>query len=200
MPPTKTFLRRLLAAVVNSLFSFWWDVTNDWGLDLLRFEPSQNHDRQPLNLARMQSAIPLLHHNENSASPNESHHAFQTNGLSKHRYRQSCRGLRTVLLFPRVIYPVLLFLNLLLRMTWSIKLSTHVQPPRDGSLAFFWLEVAELVRRWLWVFIRVEWEAIKLGEESTSTPALEDCTDEGEYEMVSEPTSGYRTPIDIFSL
>lgn len=163
-------------------------MTNDWGLDLLRFEPSQNHDRQPLNLARMQSAMPLLHHDENSISPGESH------GLSKHQYRQSCRGLRAVLLYPRAIYPVLLFLNLLLRMTWSVKLSTHVQPPRDGSLAFFWLEVAELVRRWLWVFIRVEWEAIKLGDESTSTSALEDCTDGGEYEMVSEPTSGYRTP------
>lgn len=29
--------RRLLSVFINSLFSFWWDVTNDWGLDLLRW-------------------------------------------------------------------------------------------------------------------------------------------------------------------
>ena len=26
---------RVLAVLVNSLYSFWWDVTNDWGLSLL---------------------------------------------------------------------------------------------------------------------------------------------------------------------
>jgi hypothetical protein len=73
-------------------------------------------------------------------------------------------------------------------MTWSIKLSTHVQSPHDGSFTFFWLEVAELVRRWLWVFIRLEWEAIKIGEDKVVTPLLDDHSgDEGGYEMV--PTS-----------
>lgn len=28
-------------------------------------------------------------------------------------------------------------------------------------MVIFWLEVAEVVRRWMWVFVRVEWEVIK---------------------------------------
>lgn len=166
-------------------------MTNDWGLDLLRLDSAQNHDRRLRIPARSQSAMPLLDHDANSIHTNESHIIFHTKGISKRHYRQSCRGLRAVLLYPRAIYPALIFLNLLLRMTWSVKLSTHVQPPRDGSLAFFWLEVAELVRRWLWVFVRVEWEAIKLREKTMATPGSEDCIDEGEYEMSTEPTSGY---------
>ena len=31
----------------------------------------------------------------------------------------------------------------------------------SGALLFFWLEVAELLRRWLWVFFRVEWEYVQ---------------------------------------
>lgn len=25
----------------------------------------------------------------------------------------------------------------------------------------FWLEMAEILRRWMWVFVRVEWEVVK---------------------------------------
>ena len=28
-------------------------------------------------------------------------------------------------------------------------------------MVIFWLEVAEVVRRWMWVFVRVEWEVVK---------------------------------------
>lgn len=71
-------------------------------------------------------------------------------------------------------------------MTWSIKLSTHVQSPYDGSFTFFWLEVAELVRRWLWVFLRIEWEVVKIGEDKLYTPLMnDDSGDEGDYEMTS---------------
>lgn len=52
-----------------------------------------------------------------------------------------------------------IFVNFLLRFTWSIKLSAHLH--MSGALFFFWLEVAELLRRWIWVFFRVEWEYVK---------------------------------------
>lgn len=149
-------------------------MTNDWGLELLKFgNPDQCH-----------KSLNHQHSGTRDGSPNHlDNRAFQ----NKRRYRQSCSGLRPVLLYPRAIYPILIFLNLLLRMTWSIKLSTHVQAPLDGSFAFFWLEVAELVRRWLWVFIRVEWEAIKIGEEKSPTPLLDHVEDEDGYEMISTP-------------
>ena len=72
-------------------------------------------------------------------------------------------GLRTRLLYPLPVYPLALFINLVLRLTWSIKLSSHLHATAlgEGSLLIFWVEVAELVRRWIWVFIRVEWEIVK---------------------------------------
>ncbi|KAF8973090.1 EXS family-domain-containing protein [Flammula alnicola] len=168
----------LLAAVINSLYSFWWDVTNDWGLDLLRFDPPQK-ERQPpkaLVLPRLYSGTSINRASVDSLSSEENHHVVQVSDPPKYRHRQSCVGLRTVLLFPRAIYPVLIFINLLLRMTWSVKLSTHVDATRDGSVGFFWLEVAELVRRWLWVFVRVEWEVIKRAQERVPTSLPNDST------------------------
>ena len=70
-------------------------------------------------------------------------------------------------------------------MTWSVKLSTHMHSTRDGSVGFFWLQVAELVRRWLWVFIRVEWEVIKKAHGRVPTYMLDERSgDEGDYEMI----------------
>jgi hypothetical protein len=80
---------------------------------------------------------------------------------------------------------MLIFVNLLLRMTWSVKLSTHVASTRDGTFGFFWLEVAEIFRRWLWVFVRVEWEMIKRAQEKLPTYPLQDSTEDvSDYEMV----------------
>jgi hypothetical protein len=29
-------------------------------------------------------------------------------------------------------------------------------------VTIFWLEMAEMVRRWMWVFLRVEWEVVRM--------------------------------------
>ena len=63
---------------------------------------------------------------------------------------------------------MLLFINFILRMTWSVKLSSHLHLESDGTYTIFLVEVAEIVRRWLWVFIRVEWEVIKKMQEGSS--------------------------------
>jgi len=117
--------RRLLAASINSLYSYWWDLTNDWGFDLLRSKPVKSEDTQP--------------------------HPF---------------GLRARLLYPLPYYPFLVLANLVLRLTWSVKLSPHLHSHSEGSGVIFWTEVAELVRRWMWVFLRVEWEIVKDKQES----------------------------------
>ena len=105
----------------------------------------------------------------------------------KYRRRQSCHGLRSILLYPRAVYPAMIFLNLVLRMTWSIRLSTDVHATRDGTLVFFWLEVAELVRRWLWVFVRVEWEVIKRTQDIAPPSQVEDRSEnEIDFEIVSK--------------
>jgi len=191
---------RLLAAAINSLYSFWWDITNDWGLDLLKFQSSNLPERQPprpLILSRLHSNTPLINRQSiDSLSSEEKSQAVLVDYRPTYRHRQSCFGLRAVLLYPRAIYPVLIFVNLLLRMSWSIKLSTYVHSSESGSVAFFWLQVLELVRRWLWVFLRVEWEAIKKARDSRVTTAHEDdrSGDEGGYEMIpNTPEMSIRT-------
>lgn len=98
-------------------------------------------------------------------------------------------GLRSTLLYPLPVYPLLVFLNLVLRLTWSIKLSSHLHSKSEGSIAIFLIEVAEIFRRWMWLFVRVEWEVIKKAREGRSPGrerSLSDI-DEPEFEMITTP-------------
>ena len=58
-----------------------------------------------------------------------------------------------------------IFLNFILRMTWSIKLSSHLYSQSEGTPLIFWLEIAEVLRRWIWVFLRIEWEVVRKGRD-----------------------------------
>ncbi|KAJ7076336.1 EXS family-domain-containing protein [Mycena belliarum] len=175
----------LLAAAVNSLYSFWWDVTNDWGLSLLKLDNASG-DRPPpprrLLLPHRQSDLPQLSRTSTSTSEDA-----VTTTATNHQ-RQPYPGLRSVLLFPLPVYPLVVFLNLILRLTWSIKLSSHLHSKTDGSVTIFWLEMAEVLRRWMWVYVRVEWEVIKKTRHGSRRDSLLDefSGDEmdAEYEMV----------------
>ncbi|KDQ57814.1 hypothetical protein JAAARDRAFT_129946 [Jaapia argillacea MUCL 33604] len=190
----------LLAVFVNSAYSFWWDVTNDWGLSLLRFDPrpSQMSGRAPKPLL-----LPSLHFTSssvanNTASPTSSTskeegtdvRAHLLDSFSKHTTPQPY-GLRSHLILSLPVYPLVIFLDLILRFTWSIKLSSHLCTRSDSSVVIFWIEMAELVRRWMWVFIRVEWEVVKnsargrqKGISDSSSPASE------EFELLSPGKDG----------
>ena len=56
--------------------------------------------------------------------------------------------------------------NLLLRLAWSLKLSSHLNARAGGGALVFTVEAAEVFRRWVWVFLRVEWECVRREEES----------------------------------
>lgn len=168
LPPHADQNARLLAALINSLYSFWWDVTNDWGFDLVRFSPKIRQSRsslpRPLVLQEIHKHDDSLTSPPNSltspvATSRPSPRAFS---MGPHLY-----GLRSRLLYPLPIYYLAIFLNLILRLTWSIKLSSHLhaQAQGEGSLFIFWVEVAEIFRRWVWVFIRVEWEIVRRSQE-----------------------------------
>jgi hypothetical protein len=152
----------------------------------MRFEApqSQRQPPKPLVLPRLYSGTPLINRvSIDSSSSEEGHTIVHLHDAPKFHPRRSCVGLRPILLYSRAVYPVLIFVNLLLRMTWSIKLSTHVDAMRDGSVGFFWLEVGEIVRRWLWVFLRVEWEVIKNTRDKAPT-SNGSTADMLEYEMI----------------
>jgi hypothetical protein len=49
-------------------------------------------------------------------------------------------------------------IDLLLRCTWSFKLSPHLDHFNDLEGGIFLMELMEVVRRWMWIFFRVETE------------------------------------------
>ncbi|KAG6378268.1 EXS family-domain-containing protein [Boletus reticuloceps] len=127
----------LISCIINSLYSFWWDLTNDWGLCLLTRSSTNSREDQTLSLL----------------------------DATRRRGASYPYGLRSVLLYPLSAYPMVIFLNFILRMTWSIKLSSHLYSQSHGSVLIFWLEIAEVLRRWVWVFLRIEWETVRRGKD-----------------------------------
>ncbi|KAF8555277.1 EXS-domain-containing protein [Imleria badia] len=149
----------LMSAVINSLYSFWWDLTNDWGLDLLTSSSTMSREGSAFPSRQLSAASSTRSH-EALSSLDQTSSSLNATGRrgASHPY-----GLRAVLLYPLPVYPMAIFLNFILRMTWSIKLSSHLYSQSDGSALIFWLEMAEVLRRWIWVFLRIEWEVIKRG-------------------------------------
>lgn len=109
----------LVAVLINSLYSFYWDVAKDWDMTLF----SSKRERT-------------------------SHH---------HPW-----GLRDRLIFrPVNMYYAVIVLDLLLRCTWSMKLSPHLDKFSDFESGIFLIEFLEVFRRWVWIFFRVETEWIR---------------------------------------
>ncbi|KIX09545.1 uncharacterized protein Z518_00625 [Rhinocladiella mackenziei CBS 650.93] len=71
-------------------------------------------------------------------------------GLRRHRYFQA-----------KEMYYTAIFIDLLLRCTWSFKLSPHLDHFNDLEGGIFFMELLEVVRRWMWVFFRVETEWVR---------------------------------------
>ncbi|KAK9374054.1 EXS family-domain-containing protein [Lipomyces chichibuensis] len=108
----------VLCMVVNSLYSFYWDVTKDW--DLTMFKVSSKNANLPH------------------------------------------KGLRSILYFPSpYIYYAAVFVDFILRFTWSLKVSPHLYFFNKQEGGVFALEMMELLRRWVWLFLRIETEWIR---------------------------------------
>lgn len=166
----------LLAVVVNSMFSFYWDVEKDWGLSLLELDtwaPSGILNR----LKKLVSREPDRY--DRSPGPRGS-----TNAPPEHW------GLRPVLLLPDAgVYYLFTLIDVVLRFTWSLELSSHLHTISDLESGVFLMEALELVRRWMWVFIRVEWEAVRMGETARFRGTLQDTELEGPSRLLFEQKS-----------
>ncbi|KAG8389962.1 hypothetical protein BUALT_Bualt01G0034000 [Buddleja alternifolia] len=113
----------LLSGVLNSLYSFYWDISRDWDLSCFTqiFKFSRPH---------------FLSH----------------------------------LLYGRKwVYFWVLGSNLILRCAWTYKLSAHL---RDNYLTVFAITALEILRRFQWVFFRVENEWNKINSKSNIQPFL----------------------------
>ena len=106
-------------------------------------------------------------------TPSHQHHAsfppssgLGLGGLSTTATGRVAAILRPVMLLPDpLIYVVAIAIDLLLRLTWSLKLSSHLHSIHEIEQGVFLLEALEVVRRWMWVFIRVEWEQVRRGDD-----------------------------------
>ncbi|KAL5121888.1 protein-ER retention protein [Pleosporales sp. CAS-2024a] len=109
----------MAAVVVNSAYSFYWDVARDWDLTLF-------------------------------ATPQERHHPEYPWGLRRHRWFHA-----------KEFYYAAIVMDALLRCTWSLKLSPHLDHFNDLEGGIFTMEVLEVFRRWVWIFFRVETEWVR---------------------------------------
>jgi len=118
---TSTGLYRawVAALLLNSLYSFYWDVAKDWDLTLFSSEEKRNSPEHPFGLRK---------------------------GLMIHK--------------PAVYYGVIV-LDLALRCTWVMKLSSSQDHIADFESSIFITQFLEVFRRWVWVFFRVEAEWLR---------------------------------------
>ncbi|KAF9589998.1 hypothetical protein IFM89_030148 [Coptis chinensis] len=120
----------LLSSVINSLYSFYWDLTRDWDLSSSRIFMFKN----PSLISN------ILH------------------------------GQQWVLYW-------LLASNLVLRCTWTYKLSAHL---RHNYLTVFTITLLEMLRRFQWVFFRVDNEWNKMNHKQTTQLQMSDSPKEEE--------------------
>ncbi|GAA5880690.1 hypothetical protein JCM3774_002796 [Rhodotorula dairenensis] len=270
---TTLFNLWILAVMINSLYSFWWDVTNDWGLSLLTpsgwssspavsyafIHPPAGHPNHhhhapfPVRASRLASSSrsaslsgPSQHHRVRSLAnghapsavvaaaavtedgsqhlstlypppPSRPHSpmpvpkptaparllssaaaaASSTGpGLTPHPHPHPGSGsahtrafstatapnlsypfLRPILLLPDPsVYYLCIVLDLVLRLTWSLKLSSHLHSAQEVEAGVFLVELLEVVRRWIWVYLRIEWEAVRKGAGSEVISGDEDLS------------------------
>jgi EXS family len=118
MSETSLYRLWLFAVLVNSFYSFYWDVAKDWDLTLFSSRERTSPD-----------------------------HPW---------------GLRRRLYFEmKELYYVAIALDLILRCTWSLKLSPHLDHFNDLEGGIFVMELLEVLRRWIWIFFRLETEWVR---------------------------------------
>ncbi|GLT62044.1 hypothetical protein SLA2020_347100 [Shorea laevis] len=114
----------LLSSLVNSLYSFYWDVTRDWDMS----------------------------------------------GFSRIFKFNKPNDLSNLLYGQKWVFFWVISSNLILRCTWTYKLSAHL---RHNYLTVFTVTVLEMLRRFQWIFFRVENEWNKITKSSFQLPMSE---------------------------
>lgn len=82
-------------------------------------------------------------------------------------------GLRRKLHFEaKEVYYTAIVIDLLLRCTWSFKLSPHLDHFNDLEGGIFVMELLEVGRRWLWIFFRIETEWVRSQQPASAQSAI----------------------------
>ncbi|KAI8327311.1 EXS family-domain-containing protein [Blakeslea trispora] len=158
----------IMFVFINSMYSFWWDISMDWNLITVQLDPTEISD----------------HH-----QPQSKHH----NKVIRHPPQVTTPMIhfRRQLYFSQPFWYVLsIFFDFLLRITWSLKLSSHIYLRKlDGSI--FLMELLEIFRRWVWVIFRLESEWVKKVYNSLPNAAFENLR----MNLLDRRSSGTLSPI-----
>ncbi len=136
-------LYRIFFSIINSLYSLIWDIRFDWDLGYSGAKHRFLRDRITLQFA----SIPFIHKQH----------------VSTDNIALQARSLDDFADFGNpYIYYTIIVLNTLIRFAWVLPnamkyYNFHVWP----GLLVFTLQLLEIFRRWLWVFIRCEKQAIQ---------------------------------------
>lgn len=141
----------LISLFLNSFYSFYWDVAKDWDLEFFSTLFSHSPFSSTSSQQTFSPTSPSLY-NYSQSSPHQHNHSHHL--LSPHPHQQNQHwGLRAQTHFhtPSIYYTAIA-IDLLLRCTWSLKLSPHLDHWGEMEGSIFVMEMAEVLRRWVWIF------------------------------------------------
>lgn len=130
----------IIFALINSGFSYYWDIVHDWDLGHLGSRYFMLRDQLTLD--------PI-----SALMARSKEYVINTSHFDRlHDVSEENKPLGS----PNFYYVVILF-NLLARFSWAIRLYLIAGGVElDGVWSVFVLQLLELVRRWVWIFLRVE--------------------------------------------
>jgi hypothetical protein len=135
----------VLACLLNSLYSSYWDIVNDWGISVPQILSWYHHYHH--------------HHHHHHHHYHQVHRKADLEEEQEELAPSSPSGVApNRLLFPGDrwwIYVGVIVLNLALRHTWIVGLLTTSH--HSGPKLSFLLQALELLRRAVWILVRLEW-------------------------------------------
>lgn len=147
-------LFRIFFLVLNSAYSYWWDIRYDWDLGHWHSKYFLLRDRLVLRLPSISSLVQPLSSRKHSASEEDVSQRQQ-------ELQEDVVIGRNVYPLPTPAQPLLyyfaLIVNLMARFAWAWRLLLiHWGLHLDAEFSVFALQLIEIVRRWMWLFFRLE--------------------------------------------
>lgn len=134
----------ILTCLLNSIYSTWWDIVKDWGIS-------------------NQQLLSWYHHHHHSV-----HRKTDIEGAPPLAINNTNR----ILFGPDQwwVYVGLIILNLCLRQTWIVGLVISDHQP--GIRLSYLLQVLEVLRRAVWLVVRLEWADLSLPHDAAGYALL----------------------------
>jgi len=148
-------------AVINSSFSYYWDLTHDWDLPMVKNVVSQCAvGRREVVVASSPSNKEYdvdgddFSNNNNNNNNNNNSKIENSSSSSSSSSSLTPYGLRNNRLYKApAVYYFACATNLMLRVSWTYKLAAHL---RKNSRTVFFVSALEIVRRFQWSIFRIE--------------------------------------------